>query len=195
MVWSPRPQMPLGRIEQVSMPRTPFCDNTNLLGDHLGLGVEIVESLGVGQGLVSAGDPLAAHHHAVGRGVDEPLHLCVLGGLHQVLGAADVDREAALAVLLGDRRAAHQVDDRRSVEDGVDAVDGGGDGVLVADVAEQLSSRGCAGSGEGTRSKERTWWPRSSSSVTRLAPTKPEPPVTSTRPSSVVSVESPMRRA
>ena len=38
-------------------------------------------------------------------------------------------------------------------------------------------------SGDGARSKERTWCPRSSNSVTRLAPTKPEPPVTSTRPS------------
>ncbi len=41
----------------------------------------------------------------------------------------DVDREAALPVLVGDRRAAHQVDDRRGVEDGVDALDGGGDGL------------------------------------------------------------------
>ena len=29
MVWSPRPQMPLGRMEHVSMPSTPFCDSTN----------------------------------------------------------------------------------------------------------------------------------------------------------------------
>ena len=105
------------------------------LGDDLGLGVEIVESLGVGQGFVAAGDALAAHHHAVGRGVDEPLDAGGLAGVHQVLGAADVDREAALTVLVGDRRAAHQIDDRRGVEDGVDAVDGGRDGVLVADVA------------------------------------------------------------
>ncbi len=105
------------------------------LGGDLGLGVEIVESLCVRKGFVSAGDPLATHHHAVGRGVDESLDPCDLGRLHQVLGAADVDREAALTVLVGDRRAAHQVDDRRGVEDGVDAVDGGRDGALVADVA------------------------------------------------------------
>ena len=127
--------MPLGRIEQVSMSANAVLRQHESLGDDLGLGVEIVESLGVGQGFVAAGDPLAAHHHAVGRGVDEPLHPCGLRGVHQVLGAADVDREAALAVLVGDRRAAHQVDDRRGVEDGVDAVDGGRDGVLVADVA------------------------------------------------------------
>jgi hypothetical protein len=55
--------------------------------------------------------------------------------VHEVLGALDVDREAAMPVLVGDRRAAHQVDDRRRVEDGVDAVDGGRHGVGIADVA------------------------------------------------------------
>ena len=48
--------MPLGRIEQVSMPSTPFCDKHESLRDNLGLGVEVVESLGVGQGFVAAGD-------------------------------------------------------------------------------------------------------------------------------------------
>ena len=105
------------------------------LRDDLCFGVQVVESLGVGQGFVTAGDALAAHHHAVGRRVDEPLDPRVLGGFHQVLGAADVDGEAAPAVLVGDRRATHQVDDRCGVEDGVDALDGGRDGVLVADVA------------------------------------------------------------
>ena len=100
-----------------------------LLRDNLRLGVEVVESLGVGQGFVAAGDPLAAHHDAVGRGVDESLHPGRLRGVHKVLGAGDVHGEAALAVLLGDRRAAHQVDDRGGVEHGVDAVDGGGHGV------------------------------------------------------------------
>ena len=106
-----------------------------LLRDDLGLGVEIVESLCVGQGFVSAGDALAAHHDAVGGGVDESLHPGRLRGVHEVLGAGDVDREAALPVFLGDRRAAHQVDDRGGVDDRVDAGDGGGHGLGIADVA------------------------------------------------------------
>ncbi|CKT17591.1 Uncharacterised protein [Mycobacterium tuberculosis] len=57
------------------------------------------------------------------------------------------------------------------------------------------SSCGCAGNSDGARSKERTQCPRSSKVVTRLAPTKPAPPVTRTRPSSVVSDASPMRRS
>ncbi len=36
------------------------------LGNHLGLGVEVVEPVGIGQRLVTAGDVLAAHHHTVG---------------------------------------------------------------------------------------------------------------------------------
>src|SRR5882672_9990676 len=91
-----------------------------LLGDDLGLGVEIVETVCVGQGFVTVGDHLAAHHHAVGRGVHEPLDARGPGGLHQVLGAADVHGEAAVAVLVGDGHAAHQVDDGRGVNDGVD---------------------------------------------------------------------------
>ena len=106
-----------------------------LLGDHLGLGVEVVESCCVRQGFVAVHDALAAHDHAVGRGVDEALDAGGLRGVDQVLGAADVDVEAALAVLVGDRRPAHQVDDRRGVEDRVDPVDRGGDGGGVADVA------------------------------------------------------------
>ena len=47
----------------------------------------------------------------------------------------DVDGEAALPVLVGDRGAAHQVDDRRGVEHGVDAVDGLRHGLGIADVA------------------------------------------------------------
>ncbi len=185
--------MPLGRIEQVSSPPTPFWRQHELLGHHLGLGVEVVESLCVGQGFVAVGDALTAHHHAVGRGVDEPLDTGRLCGAHQVLGAADVDGEAALAVLLGDRGAAHQVDDRRGVEDGVDALRRPRRRCRCRRCRPRAPrSRGCSGSGEGARSNERTSWPRSSSSVTRLAPTKPEPPVTRTRPSSVVSVASPM---
>ena len=106
-----------------------------LLGHHLGLGVEVVESRCVGQGFVTVGDALTAHHHAVGRGVDKPLDPGRLCGVHQVLGAADVDVETALAVLLGDRGSAHQVDDRRGVDDRVDPGDRRGDGVGVADVA------------------------------------------------------------
>ena len=79
---------------------------------------------------------LTAHDDAVRRGVDEPLHARLLGGVHQVLGAADVDAEAALPVLVGDGRAAHQVDDGRGVDDGVDAVDGRGHVVGVGDVAD-----------------------------------------------------------
>ncbi len=86
--------------------------------------------------------PLAAHHHTVGRGVDEPFHACGLRGVHEVLGAVDVDREAALPVLVGDRGAAHQVDDRRGVEDRVDAVDGGGHGVGSQMSPSMTSSRG-----------------------------------------------------
>ena len=128
--------MPLGRIEHVSMPSTAVLAQHELLGRHLGLGVEVVETFCVGQGFVAAGDHLAAHHHAVGRGVDEALHARRPGGVHQVLGAADVDGEAALPVLVGDGPAAHQVDDRRGVEDGVDARDGRGDVVGVGDVAD-----------------------------------------------------------
>ena len=107
------------------------------LGHHFGLGVEIVETVGVGQRLVSTGDALAAHHHAVGRGVDEPFHPGGLRGAHQVLGSLDVDGETALPVLLGDRRATHQLDERRGVKDGVDPGDGARDDLRVADVALQ----------------------------------------------------------
>ena len=57
--------------------------------------------------------------------------------MHQVLGAADVDREAALAVFVGHRRAAHQLDDRRGVEHRVDAVHRRGADGRVGDVALQ----------------------------------------------------------
>src|SRR6201997_4299225 len=56
-----------------------------------------------------------------------------------------------------------------------------------------ISSRGCAAIGDGTRSNERTQYPRWSSSAPRLQPTKPEPPVTMTLPRSVVGVASAMR--
>ena len=90
-------------------------------------------------------------------------------------------------------RATHQVDDRRGVEDGVDSGDGRGHVVGVGDIADDGLQPGVLGERRGARSKERTSCPRSSSSVTRLAPTKPEPPVTRMRPSSVVSDASPMR--
>lgn len=64
---------------------------------------------------------MTAHHDAVGRGIDESLHAGRLRRTHQGLGTADVDGEAALA---GRRGAAHQVDDRSGVDDGVDALDG-----------------------------------------------------------------------
>lgn len=163
-----------------------------LLGDHLGFGVEVVESLCVGQGFITTHDLLTTHHDAVGCGVDEAGHTGGLCGVQEVLGAVDVDGVAALPVLVGDRSAAHEVDDRCGVEDRVDAVDHAGQLVGVGDVADDRLQQGMVGQWRGARSKERTRWPRSSSSVTRLAPTKPEPPVTSTWPSSVVSVESPM---
>lgn len=164
-----------------------------LLGDHLGLCVKVVEPLGVRHGLVAADDVLPAHHDAVGRGVDEPLDAGRLRRAYQVLGALDVDGEAALPVLLGHRGAAHEVDDGRGVEDGVDVFDRRGDGFRIADVAPSTSRPAWSGRGDGARSNERTAYPRSSSSVTRLAPTKPEPPVTRTRPSSVVRDASRMR--
>ena len=127
------------------------------LGYYFGLGVEVVETVGVGQRLVSAGDALAAHHHAVGRGVDEPFHPGGLRGVHQVLGSLDVDGETALPVLLGYRCATHQLDERRGVEDGVDPRDGARDDVGVAMSPCSTSKPGWAGSGEGARSKDRTW--------------------------------------
>jgi hypothetical protein len=56
--------------------------------------------------------------------------------MHQVLGAGDVDPETAVPVLLGHRGTAHQIDDRGGVEDRVDALDSGRDGLGVADVAD-----------------------------------------------------------
>ena len=116
-----------------------------LLGDHLGLGVEVVELGGVRHGLIAARDGLAAHHHTVGSGVDEALHPGPLPGLDQVLGAVDIDREAAPTDLVGDFRAALQVDDRGSVEHGVDVGDCRGYGLRVADVAFQLLQVGVVG--------------------------------------------------
>src|ERR1700736_6020087 len=55
-----------------------------------------------------------------------------------------------------------------------------------------VSSRGWSAIGGGTRSKERTKYPRFNNSATRLHPTKPEPPVTMTLPRSVVSEASAM---
>jgi len=57
--------------------------------------------------------------------------------VHQVLGSLDVDGETALPVLLGDRCATHQLDERRGVEDGVDPGDGARDDVAVANIALQ----------------------------------------------------------
>ena len=127
--------MPLGRIEQVSSLANAVLRQDESLGDHLGLGVQVVETFGVGEGFVAARYALATHHDTVGGGVDEPLHSGRLRGVHEVLGAGDVDGEAALPVLVGDRGAAHQVDDRRGVEDGVDAVDGLRHGRGITDVA------------------------------------------------------------
>ena len=134
---SPRPQMPLGRMEQVSRPSTPFWSEDELLGHHLGFGVEVVEAFGVRQRLVAAGDALPAHHHTVGGGVDESLDSGLLPGVHQVLGALDVHRVAALSVFVGHRRAAHQLDDRRGVKDRVDPVHRRGTDGRVGDVALQ----------------------------------------------------------
>ncbi len=107
-----------------------------LLGGHLGLGVEVVETLCVRHCFVTVDDRLPTHDHAVGRGVDEALDSGGLSRVDQILSAADVHVEAALAVLLGGRRPpAHQVDDRRRVEDRVDPVDRGGHRCGVADVA------------------------------------------------------------
>jgi hypothetical protein len=103
------------------------------LGHHLGLGVEVGESRCVGQGLIATGDALAAHHHTVGRRVDESLHPCRLRSVDEVLGAADVDGEAALAGRRG--TSAHQVDDRGGVDDGVDVRDRRRDVGLVGDVS------------------------------------------------------------
>src|SRR5262249_15171753 len=108
-----------------------------LLGDHLGFGVEVGEPFGVGHRFVAAGDGPAAHHHTVRRGIDEALDSGLLPRVHQVLGAVDVDPIAALPILLGHRSAAHQLDDRRGVEDGVDAFDSLGADGGVGDVTLQ----------------------------------------------------------
>ncbi len=138
------------------MPALAVLVEHELFGDHLGLGVQIVETACVGQVFVAVADVLAAHHDAVGRGVDEPPHAGGLPGVHEVLGALDVDVEAALAVLLGDRRAAHQVDDGRGVDDGVHTLDrarhigGVGD---VADDGLQLGDARAAATAPGRRSR------------------------------------------
>jgi hypothetical protein len=67
--------------------------------------------------------------------------------VHQVLGTADVDRKAALPVFVGDRRAAHQLDDRGGVDHRVNSV-------------HRRGAHGCVGDVTLQHLQLRTWWQR-----------------------------------
>ena len=98
-------------------------------GRDLGLGVDRLGEEGrvLGDRLPVGGDPVVA----VGRGEDEPAGAGRLGELEDVPRPVEVAGEGGLGPGLGAGRIA---DDGRQVDDGPDALEGGGDGRPVADV-------------------------------------------------------------
>src|ERR1700758_4153485 len=178
--------MPLGRIQHVNKPPTPFCDNTNFSATTL---VSVYRS---------------AKRSVYGR-VSSPPEI-FLPPITTLLLEVYTNRltpafcAACTRFLVPStfteklRRRYSSVTDRPPISSMSAAVWKIVSTPRTAATTEStsqmsptiVSSRGWSAIGDGTRSKERTQYPRLRSSATRLHPTKPEPPVTITLPRSVV---------